>query len=181
MFGYFFVFALYYILCASHQLSSTWYESSFCFPLGILYSKYKQNINCYVFKSKNKTAIISILVFILFMATLFFGNKPLLISQIRILIKSISSLFFSVLTILIISFVSPKNIITSFLGEISLEIYLLQGIFLNIFRNQFPIKNDWLYVLTVIVFTIIFSVLSHPIYKYIGNITKKHRINKKLA
>ena len=169
-----FVFASYSLFCFIFKMSTTWYEASLCFPLGILYSQNKEKINLFVFKRKH-TVVLFVFIFVGFILTLFLGNKQILIMPIRTSIKMISSLFFCVLSIILALTINIKNVVTSFLGKISLEIYLLQGIFLNLFKKQFIIENDILYIFIVLTFTILFSLLFHPLYKRINKFTiSKH-------
>lgn len=168
-----FITALYCVFCAASQLSTTWYEASFGFPLGVLYSEYKNKINTILFKNKSIHLISIFCISIFFIITLFLGNKSLLNEWFRIPIKFISSILFALLSLSIVLLINIKNVITEFLGKISLEIYILQGIFLNIFKKQLIIKNDWLYILCVVVCTLLLAFLFQPIYKRIGNIGKK--------
>ena len=169
-FALIFIIALYCVFCAVAKLSTTWYEASFCFPLGILYSENKHKINSILFKNKTRHLISILCVLIVFIITLFFGNKPFLSECFRIPLKLISSVFFCLLVLTTVTLINIKNPITEFLGKISLEIYLLQGIFLNLFKEQFVIDNDWIYIICVVLFTLLLAFLFHPIYKRIGNI-----------
>lgn len=173
-FALLFIIVLYCIFCAIAKLSTTWYEASLCFPLGILYSEYKDKINFILFKNKIIHLISILCVLIVFIITLFFGNKPFLNECFRIPLKLISSVFFCLLVLTIISLINIRNPITEFLGKLSLEIYLLQGIFLNLFKKQLIIDNDWVYIICVAVCTLLLAFLFHPIYKSIGNIGNSH-------
>lgn len=166
-----FVFIFYCIICATLKMPTTWYEAGLCFPLGALYSQYKEKINSTCFKRKN-FIVFFICIFAMFILALFLGNKQILITPLRIFVKIVSSLLFCVLCVMTVLTINIKNIVTSFFGKISLEIYVLQGIFLNLFKKTIIIKNDILYIAIVIICTILSSLLLHPVYERISKIAK---------
>ena len=157
-------FIAYIFICVALGLSSTWYEAAFCFPLGVFYSKYKDKIHCFIFANKLKPIIALLFILILFVIALFLGNRPYFVEPIRITVKIISALLCCCFCTLSVLLVNIKNTITSFLGRLSLEIYLLQGIFLNLFQKTWPIENDLLYIVAVVLCTILFAIVFHPIY-----------------
>ena len=168
--------SIYCIAGYTFDMATTWYEASLCFPLGAIYSASKERIK--------KTFVLHKLLFLVsigilsstFIVALFLGNKTILPEGLRIMVKMISSILFSLLFALFFSKFNINFFFTRFLGKYSLEIYLTQGIFLSLFVEQLPIKNDWLYMLVTTVATIVFSIFVHPLFNFIiklGNKFKK--------
>ena len=169
---------VYVIACYCFKLSSTWYESVICFVLGVVVSQYKcKFVN---FLNKKRTILLSsICVFILFIVTLYFGNKAILSYPIRVIVKMISSVSFTLLVVMFIAIIKVDNAITTFLGKISLEIYILQGLILNIYKNVIIISNDWIYIVVTMVSVVVVSFVAHPVFAKINRIGKvKNKILK---
>lgn len=162
---------LYIIACYCFQLSSTWYESVVCFVLGVFVSQYKcKFVN--ILNKKRMIFLSCVCVFILFIITLYFGNKAVFGYPIRIIVKMISAVSFTLLVVMIISTIKINNVITTFLGKISLEIYILQGLFLNIYKNVIIISNDWIYIVVTMVSVVVVSFVAHPVFAKINRIGK---------
>lgn len=139
--------ALYCAGCVLGELPSTWYEAVFCFSLGMIVSKYKPAFSALTACKKRLFASIGGLL-IVFLITLLFGNKTILPEATRIAVKMISSLSFALLAVLASGAVRFVRPVFGFLGRYSLEIYIVQGLFLKHYRDL--IQNDWLYMLVVI-------------------------------
>ncbi len=161
----------YIIACYLFKLSSTWYESIICFALGVFVSQYR----CNFIKMLNKKRAILLSVvclFVLFVITLYFGNKAILGYPIKIIVKIISTVCFTLFVVIIISTIKIDNFILTFLGKISLEIYILQGLFLNFYKNVIVISNDWLYILITMISVIVAAFVAHPVFEKINRIGK---------
>lgn len=161
---------LYCLFCVLFGLSSTWYEAGLCFPLGVFYSENKNKIQTFIFSNKLKFIFSFLSLVLLFAIFYVFGNKPYLPDSLRIVCKILSSLLFACVSTLFVLVVNINNPITRFLGKISLEIYLLQGIFLNLFKGPIYIESDFIYILLIILCTLLFAVLTHPVYKFISKL-----------
>ena len=161
----------YALVCAAFGLPTTWYETCLCFPLGFICSQKKERLGSVLFSGKVRFWVSLTMLSAAFVITLFLGNKPILADPFRIPVKAVSAVIFSLLILPVCANIKCiRNPVTSFLGKRSLEIYLLQGIFLNLFRMQLPIDHDWLYMLAVAAATLIASVLLHPVYQRILHI-----------
>lgn len=167
---------LYCLLCAALGLTSTWYEAILCFPLGVAYANYKDKVHSIIFKSKLKTIFLFLIFLCAFILLLLFSTKLSFSSLLKITCKMASAIAFVWVATIFVLVININNPITRFLGKISLEIYLLQGIFLNLFKNQIYIENDILYILAVTVCTIILAMLAHPVYKAIGKLHFKKTV-----
>lgn len=162
---------IYCVFCAAIGLPTTWYEASLCFPLGVLFAKHCKSDSANT-PSKLRFFLTMAVMLLAFVVTLLLGNKSILPEPLRIAVKMLSSALFTILLMAVVSKINIKNPITTFLGSICLEIYLLQGLFLNVFQKQLPIENDWLYMAAVTASTLVLSRLLHPVYKRLNQIGK---------
>lgn len=63
------------------------------------------------------------------------------------------------------------------LGSVSFEIYVLQGMIMEFFEYELRIDNNFIYCVTVVAVTIILSILTHPAFTAIDKKMKKSRIS----
>jgi len=150
---------LYVILGKCIGLSTTKYESVFAFPLGLLLGNFSTKIDKWDEKC-NKYCVLAFIGFgVMFVGSIVVPNDIL-----KLLCKIMSSIMFVLFVVCIIQIINIINRITSALGRISLEIYVIQGIFLLLFHSShINIPNGWVYCLVVIICTLISSFLFHPI------------------
>lgn len=147
-----------------------WYEGLLAFPFGMLYAKY----DVYVDKRINTKSniLLFIMSFTAFSCT-YIGDH-LIKNDLHIVTKLLSILFFIILVICIIRWIPVSTKITVFLGEISLEIYVLQGLFLWILRLEVVSSMVWTIrlIISIAIFltTIAFSALIHPFIKNINSL-----------
>ena len=168
-------FLLYLTVCLIMRLTSTWYEGVFCLILGVIWAKYLKPINEIL--SKNKWLILSILLFgLLFLVSFIFGNFSFLPNPLRIAVKSISACAFTILIVLFLSIIPINNVITHFLGKISLEIYVFHGFFLTLYRCKYICVGNWIvYIALVFASTIVSAWAIHPLFSIIFNLGKKEK------
>lgn len=168
-------FLVYLLVCLIIKLESTWYEGVFCLVLGVIWAKYLKKINETL--SKNKWFVLSILIVgLLFAASFVFGNFSFLQKPARIAVKSISACTFTILIVLFLRVIPINNIITHFLGKISLEIYVFHGFFLMLYRCRLIYINNWiLYSALVFASAILFAWTMHPLFSKILKIGKKEK------
>ena len=66
------------------------------------------------------------------------------------------------------------NRVTRVLGKYSMEIYVLQGVFLSLFHKEpFNITNPYIYVVSVIISVYIGAIIVHPMTERIYNNARK--------
>lgn len=171
---------LYMFAAALLFSGSTWYECSLSFILGMLFQQNRERIEQTFFKTKHRYIRWLILV-----ACLFAGfyvavhiTYPVNVSIngiIRIGFKCLSSPLFCMLVILVLAVLNLEQCrILRYLGKISIEIYVLQGIPLALFRwKSLCIEKGWLYNIVVIASTIILAVAMHPLIHFIMKIPQK--------
>ena len=141
--------------------SKLWYVTSFSFILGISWSIYKEKIDKVVKERKKR--------YILFLTNLLlFCIFTLLIKFIKLdIIFTCSMLFFVNSIILFMYKMSIKYFVTKFLGKISFGIYVMQGLFLVLFKDK--TENPLAYCLEVLISTfiaaILFTIIQKRVYK----------------
>lgn len=151
----------YCVVCSVAGLSTTWYEGILCFPLGLVCAKYKHKIVSFLKKPIRMIAS-AIGLMVVFLVTLWFGNRQILPEGFRICVKMLSTFSFNGLVIITASCISINNPITMFLGKYSFEIYVLQGLLLNGLRPV--IQNDWVYIFVAAAGVIMLSLAAHPLF-----------------
>ena len=168
-------FIIYLGVCLIMKLESTWYEGALCLVLGIIWGKYFRQINEVL--SKNKWLAFSIFVCgILFMISFILGNFNFLPKTMRIVSKSFSASTFTILVVLFLKIIPINNIITRFLGKISLEIYVFHGFFLELYRCRLMYVENWiLYTFLVFASTIFLAWAMRPLFSMIFKLGKKEK------
>jgi peptidoglycan/LPS O-acetylase OafA/YrhL len=85
-----------------------------------------------------------------------------------------SSLLFVIIIFLLLLKLKVGNKITEFLGKMSLELYLIQGLFITLFRSdKIMIENNYLYIIYTLIGTIITAYILNLIDKFILKKYKK--------
>lgn len=81
---------------------------------------------------------------------------------------------------LLIRKINIQNAVTRFLGAISLEIYVLQGVFLTLFHSSIVvIENSYLYIAVVSATTILSAFLIHPLFQLVYDVCRKNQSSVK--
>ena len=157
--------------------SSTWYECIPSFLLGIVWYLHKKNIDKILGNNKRWFVLLSI-SFILFIA-LVLGGKLITLTYINIFLKTLSALTFAVFAMILIFNIPIKFSVANFLGKYSLEIYVMQGLFITLFHSGLVyIDNPYLYILLVSIFVIVFAITLNPIIKFIYSAWRKKNEHK---
>lgn len=100
----------------------------------------------------------------MFVCTCFGLSRILPNEIISVICKSMSAVIFPIVVVVIVSWISIENNVTCILGRYSMEIYILQGLFLSMFHQPpINIENPYMYVLMVMIFVGIGAVITHPI------------------
>lgn len=143
-------------------LDSYWYNANLCFCLGIVFAKYKDNI-INMAMLKKITLISSLMCF-----TVFFIVLTLKGPQLSYNISSIFICTCFVAMILILDTIVPlRSKLLSKLGNISLQVYLVHFILIEIFRTMsFNVNIE---IVCIFIFTLIISILFNRIEKIIQN------------
>ncbi len=166
------VFMLFTVLFCIFHKSSLHYQSIFAFVLGMFWSKYKDKIDNVLEKH--------LYIALLFSAVLFFGCFYLFILTKFLIIKMIAAVLFATLVIITVFLISKienriiANKLSCFIGKISLEIYVVHGLFVNIFHSEIiNIENNLLYIILVLICTFILANIFAPIFNGIYKVFRK--------
>lgn len=151
-----------------------YFQSVFTFELGIFWAVYKEKIDK-ILKRKKYYSLYIIITFFLFSITLLIGNLNLFNNiAINVLNKIMSTIFFVVVVLLLEMKIELKNQITSYLGKIFFEIYIVQWIGITIWHSKkLYIENDCIYLCLTIITTVILAIIVHPIISFIDKRIKK--------
>lgn len=166
-----------------------WYNTSFLFVIGMMIANWEQQIICFVKKWYYLVLLVVLGIFIaLYKATEYMLQVHSYWSEVPGVTMGYSDKFmtlscqlpmvisFVLLILLITMKIQFKNKILDFLGSISLEIYLLHGLFLEMFSStgKATIPDPFLYMMAVIGSSIVLATVVHYICKFaINGIVKK--------
>lgn len=140
------------------------YQSIFNFILGIIWAEYKEKVD--EFLKKN--------YFINFMAFLICFSFSFIIGLRFPVMTFFSSVFFVILSIIILMKMPVNCAVTRRLGSYYFEIYVVQGIGMLFFHsNIIYIYNRWLYVAICILSVLLLAMILHCLFKLINKVINK--------
>lgn len=165
---------LYAIFCIKMDYGDWWYNTSQLLIIGMFWATYERKIIGII---KKAYVVIAPVIWIVFIILFLFRSKIaalINIPYISTIIKLFTAIFF-VLSVIMFSFkIQIGNKVLGFLGEISLEIYISQGLFIQTLRSSYIyIENELLWCIAVLVGTIIFSYVLHIAFQFI---LKKYKL-----
>lgn len=138
------------------NIGEGWYISTLPFVLGVFWMKYKDKINAVL----GQYYFIVLFIITSIFASTFIGN----IKYNNIVYAIISATVYPILCNLILMKIRIGNKVWKFFGEISLELYLIHSLILNIFKsNLLQISNVYLYCCITIVISVIVAKILHDI------------------
>ena len=145
-----------------------WYDSIHMLPFGMIIATYKEKIEIFVKKHFAVTAIITWVAFGVIYAAGFKVSTMLNSELIKYGVCVITSLLFMASILVLTVKIKFESKVFEKLGEFSLEMYLMQGLFIKIFFNtQFFLKKEFLFAYLCIIATIVAAVIVHLIDKLI--------------
>lgn len=153
-----------------------WFNSSSLFFIGSLLAGYEASITAFVQKNYRLLAFLSVPVFLLFytVSVCMTGTFPyqtqdmsvlsvrMLQSWYSLLWQSLAVISFCAMVMLFALKVECSNAFLRFLGKISLELYLIHGLFIQLLKGQLcNLENDLLFILLTVVCSIAAAWLLH--------------------
>lgn len=161
---------LYCVMCLSLRLPWCWYVSVFAMPLGMLWFYCKEPITSTINKHYFLCLVASFAMFALILMGYLVCNI-VIINMLFLIMAGIS--FVTVVAVLI--YKMPVDcLLTRTLGKYFFEIYVLQGLVLDLLRSKvIHIESDWLYCALCIITLAVLSVISHPLFTAINRKFKK--------
>lgn len=184
----------YIVYCHTHGYGGWWYNTISLFTLGIIFARFEK---CIINVTKKLYWPLLLLTIVLTIVCRYYGlhfeqmmyaeyNKYDFYNTLVIVFRFIASLFFTYILVLTSLKWKFHNIILSFFDSISLELYLIQGLFVNMFaycyfeemiKPFYYIKSVPLYMLTVMALSIIsgviISIIDRTIMKLLNKIIVK--------
>ena len=168
--GFLFIYVMVYcVVSFLSGVTATAYESVFPFVLGFVWHAKKERIDSLLKNIKQWLWMVASTLFLAYgLVSLSFCN----ISSIVIVIcKMLSAVLFVVLIMLLVNKIRVDYRLTRLLGTMSLDIYVVQGLFIVLLRSKLIyISNPYFYIVLVIIGTAVGAVLIHPIIRYIYKI-----------
>lgn len=151
--------------------SSTWFESVLAFPVGMLWREKEHrmiNVNC-----NTLFYVVGAIEFTLFCVA-FVGSYLVNNLVAALILKMASSLCFAVFVATAIHVIHIENRVSRWLGKYSMEIYLVQGLFLMLFHSEMiNLENPYLYIFGVTASVLVAAVALHPITRIIYLIARE--------
>ena len=150
------------------KLSGIWYKSTFAFLMGIIVAKNKENLMNWI----NKKYCIKIMISIIFLGILLSLGKYFELGILEILIYNIAVMLFILICLMLITKIREfENHFLEYLGNISFEVYLYHGLFIDLFLRLQINKN--IGAILIVMFSIIIASVMSKIDKCIlKNIVK---------
>jgi hypothetical protein len=145
---------LYVVVVYLFGKGSWFYDTIFCYPVGMLYASHREQINRFVFKTENRRVIIAIASFFLFaifyIARMYWSGLP------RIFALEARSVWFALTIVAFTTMVKIGNPILDWLGKYTFEIFILQRLPMIVLQNM---ENKYVYFLLCVVVTVAGAVL----------------------
>lgn len=133
---------------------SYWYNTMFCFSLGMLIKYEEEKILNLKLSRISKIILMTVLVFLSLCIRLFRGES------------SIWFIAYTTLILLVMTLISEtlefKSSILSFFSKYTFEIYIYQRLFFRLFEGRIP--NNLMYFIVSLLVTVVFSILIEMIY-----------------
>lgn len=161
-------FVVYAIACRAFGYGSWWYNTAYLLVIGMFWAVYEEKLIRWVTSHYWGITAVSICAFILsFSLQYFLTNKLVLLG-----LQMISSGFFVALVILFTLKNRLESRAFSFLGKISLEIYLLQKLVMAMLRSSIVyMENDSLWAVMVILGCIVSGMIMHKALELLSRLT----------
>ena len=154
-------YVVYCIVCRKLEYDAYWYDSAYLLIFGMVYAIYEHKL---VQKIKVHYSIITPTAIIGFFFTMYrlrFVNSE----SSRMILTMLSAVLFVLSIVLIIMKIKIGNSILDYFGKISLEIYLVQGLFIAGLRsNIIYIANDLTWAVMVTLGSILLAAILHKIF-----------------
>ncbi len=157
------------LLCWKINYSAWWFNTAHLLILGLIWATYETKINIIV---KKHYKLIALFVWICFIALFIFQDKIIPLFPHQFTLSFVFQFFLTLLFVCGVILLSMKirigNRMFDHLGNISLELYLVHGLFIQYLK----IQNEFVRCLAVIVLSVVTAFILHIA---ISCILKKYR------
>ncbi|MBS4868204.1 MAG: acyltransferase family protein [Anaerotignaceae bacterium] len=162
----FLIFNLIYMIIAKIIVQQRYiFWSSYCFSLGLIYSYKIKDINLFIKNINYKLLfLVATIIFILYLILNFKLNFN---GPLETLYTLGLPAIFTIWFLLFFSIFNFGNKFNEFLGKISYEIYLLQGLVFTLLKSYFHIENDLIFIIFSLIIITILSIIINYVYKLV--------------
>ena len=141
------------VVLKSLNFGMFWYSSLHMYLIGIVYALYQKKMDDFTYKNRFLLFISSIIIIIL---TIINGDSDIHISIIQVA--------YLILIIFLLQNFNIKNTTLSFLGKISMEIYMVHGLIIKIYRYYISDNSSATDLLAILFLTIIISLIFNKLF-----------------
>lgn len=140
-------FAAYVAVCKLLNVGNWWYNATVLLVFGMFWALYETKILKIIQRFYYVLFIASVVMTVITTIGRYKADKIIPFPEIKVISTSLSAVFFVICILLLTAKFNFGNRVLSFLGEISLEIYLVHGIFILTLRGSYySIESDPLFV-----------------------------------
>lgn len=157
-----------------------WYQSNFAFAFGLIWAEEKEKIDVFLQKHYGVAFIITIGLNIITLAIIY-GSMYLgfYYELINPIFRNVLGIVFVAFLCVLLRIVQPKAKYWTFLGSISLEIYLYHSFAWVLLRSKLiNIENNALWTIATLLLSIAIAIIAHKINLYIAQIFKTGKLKK---
>lgn len=156
---------VYVIVCIAMQLSDYYYLSSFAFPFGVYFCKYKEKIDKACRNKDFVVLFITILMFVVIMSILYLlQTGTIRIGFTSLLLYFLEGPLLMCFIVLLLKSFNINSRLLAFCGSISFAIYVMQGFVYNLLRNgMWNIDNKAYAAIFWFAGTILIAYLTQPL------------------
>ena len=158
-------YIVYAAFCFKMRFNSYWYSSSHLFILGMVWAVYEDKILGIIKKRYIFISAASLVLFLALFIIKSYHPKMVTGKVLPLTITMTASALFMLLVILYSLRVKFGNRILEFLGNCSLEIYLVQGLFIVGLRgNRVFIENELIWAVMTVIGSIVLGFILHVLF-----------------
>ena len=137
---------------------SLYYNSVFCFPLGLLTARLSEDERMELWLEKRWGLVFPALI-LAFLAAALLGNLRTLPDSVRLPVKAASCVFFSGALVLLLQRIDLSGALTRKAGKLYLALYVSQEFSIPLLRGPVvTVENDWLYCLLTIALSVMIAI-----------------------
>lgn len=149
-----------------------WYASALTFPLGLVWSRFKTQIDIVLYRYSKFIVLIGLIhLFVWHNHAIWIDKLGITRDIIKVGIMNITVCSFVMFVMFLLVKLNIKNPIFKWIGNYSLELYLIHGLFIQLFKPKYSSHlTDFIFGIKVISFSIVCAVILSYLVKFI---TKK--------
>lgn len=167
-------YVLYVIACRLLDFGVWWYNTALVGVFGMAFAAYEKQIFAFFKKAYLFITPMVWIVFVHITKNQYKLMDALSTEYAELIVTASMSLLFVTALVLTAMKIRPENKILNKLGDVSFELYLTQGLFMLLLRNDYIwIENDALWAVLVIVMSLGAAFLLHRVFAFLLKKYKK--------